>query len=209
MTPYCAVEIAIAGLFLHIVWKNIIAPFVKPYRQALSAYMDYTLGSKTVDAKLVAVKTKLFHELNRTAQEKKKPLTIVEIGSGRGSNFQYFPRGANVLCIDANPHWDKYICENIRKNAHVHVERVCGQAENMTMVEDGSVDAVVCTFVLCSAYHVDAVLAETKRVLRSVGSSLLFVHLDVVVHLCTRPENVLVKGVVWIILLRHVLVPAS
>ena len=44
-----------------------------------------------------------------------------------------------------------------------------GFAEDLSAIESGSVDAVICTLVLCSVRSVDRCLQEVIRVLRPVG----------------------------------------
>ena len=93
----------------------------------------------------------------------------MEVGAGTGANFKYYPSGTDVVCVDPNPHFDSYLKSNSEKFPHVHLEEfVLGKAEDMSGVETGSVDSVVCTLVLCSVEDVDQSLAEIKRVLRKV-----------------------------------------
>ena len=54
--------------------------------------------------------------------------------------------------------------------AHVNIaEFVVGKAEDLSAFPDGSIDAVVCTLVLCSVDNVDLCLREIRRVLRPVS----------------------------------------
>ena len=46
---------------------------------------------------------------------------------------------------------------------------VAAFGEDMSEVEDESVDAVICTLVLCSVMDMDMCMKEIKRVLKPVG----------------------------------------
>ncbi|KAL0664587.1 hypothetical protein Bca4012_101425 [Brassica carinata] len=104
-------------------------------------------------------KNKVFDELT-TKDEK-----VLEIGIGTGPNMRYFAaRNVNVtlLGLDPNPKMKKYA----RKAA-------VGEA---IPLEDGSVDAVVATLVLCTVSDVTQTLNEIKRVLRPGGSFIFLEH---------------------------------
>ncbi|CAH1267931.1 METTL7A [Branchiostoma lanceolatum] len=107
-------------------------------------------------------------------------LQVLEIGSGKGTNFEYFPPRTSVIVVDPNPHSKLDFEENSRQYPDVKVTKfVVAGAEDMADVAEGSVDAVVCTLVLCSVHDVDAVLGEVKRVLKPGGK---FYYLEHVRH---------------------------
>ncbi|XP_035681358.1 methyltransferase-like protein 7A [Branchiostoma floridae] len=104
-------------------------------------------------------------------------LQVLEIGAGSGANFKYFPPGTSVIAVDPNPHFDQYLKENSDEYPEVKVTKfVVAGAEDMADVAEGSVDAVVCTLVLCSVHDVDAVLGEVKRVLKPGGKFYFLEH---------------------------------
>ena len=96
-------------------------------------------------------------------------ITILEVGAGGGANFKYYPKNVNVMCLDPNPEFEQYLKSNAENHPHVNVvESVLGVVEDMSAIPSGSVDAVVCTLVLCSVGNVDGALKEIRRVLRQV-----------------------------------------
>ena len=98
-------------------------------------------------------------------------LTVMEIGVGTGANFKYYPEGTAVVGIEPNPNFARYVEKNVALYLpRVRLQRtVVAYAEDLQgHVEDCSVDAVVCTLVLCSVKDVDKVLGEAKRVLKPV-----------------------------------------
>ena len=111
-------------------------------------------------------KKELFSHIHDLNTQSDKPIELLEIGAGTGSNFRYYPNGCHVTCLDPNPHVAGY-----SRRGHVGLvvnEPVVGMAEDMSSVRDNSVDVVVSTIVMCSVSDVDRSLAEVKRILRPV-----------------------------------------
>lgn len=112
-------------------------------------------------------------ELFRSLAEFKPPsrqLTLLEIGCGTGTNFQYYPNGCKVICTDPNPQFQRYLTKGMEDNDHLTYDRfVVASGEDMGAVQDNSVDAVVCTLVLCSVDNVTQTLREVHRILRPVS----------------------------------------
>jgi ubiquinone/menaquinone biosynthesis C-methylase UbiE len=115
--------------------------------------------------------------------------TIVELGPGLGANFKYYaqnPGVKRVVLIEPNG----YMHAGLRRAAEaaglspVRYEVVQGEAEAaLPTLPTGSVDAVVCTLVLCSVHDPPAVVAEVQRVLRRGG---IFVFCE---HVVADPES--------------------
>jgi len=102
---------------------------------------------------------------------------ILEIGVGTGANFQFFPSDCHLTVIDPNPHFKSYYDENRAKFSNIKSEEIIvGFGEDMDMVADGSVDAVVVTLVLCSVRDVEKVVSQVKRVLASGGKFFFVEH---------------------------------
>ncbi|XP_071351341.1 thiol S-methyltransferase TMT1A-like isoform X1 [Trachinotus anak] len=138
-------------------------------------------------------------ELFRSLLEFIRPdgqVTLLEIGCGSGTNFQYYPPGCKVICTDPNPHFQKYLEKSINENNHLACERfVVASGEDMRSVGDGSVDVVVCTLVLCSVRDAPQTLREVHRILRP-GGAFLFL------------EHVIADPSTWTYFFQHVLQPA-
>lgn len=97
-------------------------------------------------------------------------LSLLELGTGSGANFQFYPAGCRVTCTDPNPNFQKYLLKSMAENQHLQYENfVVAPGEDLRLVSDSSVDVVVCTLVLCSVNNITAVLKEALRVLRSVS----------------------------------------
>lgn len=132
--------------------------------------------SKKYNEKMREKKKDLF----RSLPEFKKPgglLTILEIGCGTGANFEFYPSGSKVICTDPNPHFRKYLTKCMGENDHLTYDRfVVASGEDLRAVEDESVDAVVCTLVLCSVNDVSQTLREAHRILRPGGAFFFLEH---------------------------------
>lgn len=137
-------------------------------------------------------------ELFRRLSEFSKPggqLTLLELGCGTGTNFQFYPSGCKVICTDPNPHFQKYLTKGMEENGHLKFERfVVASGEDLGSIEDESVDVVVCTLVLCTVSSIPQTLREAHRVLRP-GGALFFIE-----HVVADPST-------WAYFFQHVLQP--
>ena len=113
-------------------------------------------------------KRKLFAPLTELAAKLDRPLKIVEIGPGSGTNFAFYPTGSEVLCVDFNKSFEQYLEKSAAKYPHLNCKFCLGYAEDMSNIADSSVDAVVGTLVLCSVRDIDCSMKEIKRILKKV-----------------------------------------
>lgn len=119
--------------------------------------------------KMYEEKKELFRSLSDFAPAGRK-LTLLEVGCGTGTNFEFYPAGCKVICTDPNPQFQKFLAANMATNDQLTYEKfVVASGEDMSSVENGSVDVVVCTLVLCSVDSVPQTLREVHRVLRPVS----------------------------------------
>jgi ubiquinone/menaquinone biosynthesis C-methylase UbiE len=96
---------------------------------------------------------------------------VVEIGAGTGLNVEHYSREADeVILTEPVPAMYR---RARRRAAGQTAMRVVRASADALPVDDGSVDTVVSTLVLCTVAEVEPVLAEIVRVLRP-GGRLLF-----------------------------------
>ena len=134
-------------------------------------------ASKCTEQIYAPLKQKILGDLGERLKEVKGD--VLEIGIGAGENFPYYPQGTSIIAVDPNPYVEKLLRENLGKTGDgVHLKKfVVASAEDMKCtsggfgVEDNSVAAAVCTFLLCSLTddQTTKTLQEVKRVLKPVS----------------------------------------
>ena len=97
--------------------------------------------------------------------------TVVEIGAGNGNNFRYYPPGIKLVVYEPNPYMHPRLLEAVQAHA-LDYELRARSAEDLEF-EDNSVDAVVCTLVLCTVPDPARVISEVHRVLKPGGTLLV------------------------------------
>lgn len=134
-------------------------------------YFPYLMAMLTVNCnrKMDSKKQELFSQIKGLAGASGK-VALLELGCGTGANFQFYPRGCRITCLDPNPHFEKFLTKSMAKNRHLEYERfVVAFGEDMKQLASGSMDVVVSTLVLCSVQSPKRVLQEVRRVLRPVS----------------------------------------
>lgn len=97
-------------------------------------------------------------------------IRVLEIGTGNGANFPYFPENVHYISVDPNPNFVPLLEQNKEKYKGIKVEKILAiSAEDMEEIASDSVDAVVMTHVLCSVTCPKAVLGHVRRVLVKEG----------------------------------------
>lgn len=121
---------------------------------------------------------------------------VLEVGAGCGANFDFIERKVKYWNVDPNVQYETKFTEAARKNPLVELERcVRGYGEDMAVVADGSIDAVIITHLLCSVRDAAKVLSECRRVLAK-GGRLLFM------------EHVAQPSGTWVNTIQHLIDPA-
>ncbi len=110
--------------------------------------------------------------------------SILEIGPGAGANLKYYPDEVFLRGLEPNPYMQDYLREKGQK-LDKPIKIITGQAESIPL-DDESVDAVVCTLVLCSVTDVQKALSEIKRVLKPGGVFLFMEHVAAPQHTFSR-----------------------
>lgn len=107
--------------------------------------------------------------------------TVVEVGIGAGVNLPYYLHGAagarRVIGVDPNASMREHAARTAAEvgGAGASFEAVSGRAERLPF-DDGSVDCVISTLVMCSVNDVPATIREVGRVLRPGGRWIFIEH---------------------------------
>jgi ubiquinone/menaquinone biosynthesis C-methylase UbiE len=111
----------------------------------------------------------------RRAQLEPAAGRVLEIGAGTGLNLPYYPDAVEELVVaEPDPPMLKRLVPRLADvPARTSVSRA--PAEELPF-DDGSFDAVVTTFVLCTVRSTARSLAEVRRVLRPGGRLLFLEH---------------------------------
>ena len=99
---------------------------------------------------------------------------VVEIGPGTGSNLALLPEGVQWVGIEPNLHMHPLLKAKAQALGR-SVDLRCLSAGKLPF-EDGSVDCVLSTLVLCSVPDLDQTLAEILRVLKPGGRFVYWEH---------------------------------
>jgi SAM-dependent methyltransferase len=100
---------------------------------------------------------------------------VLEVGAGSGTNFGHYPPAVTeVVAVEPEPRL-RALAAAAAPSAPVPVRVLEGDADALP-AEDGSMDAVVTSLVLCSVPSPARALAEVRRVLRPGGRLLFWEH---------------------------------
>jgi ubiquinone/menaquinone biosynthesis C-methylase UbiE len=100
---------------------------------------------------------------------------IVEIGSGPGSNLEYYPKDISLVGIEPNIFMHSHFKLNAERAGLKDFVLLEKDAEN-TGIDPESVDVVVGTLVLCTVDNPNAVLKEVMRILKPGGTYIFIEH---------------------------------
>lgn len=103
---------------------------------------------------------------------------ILEVGVGTGVNFDFFHPEANVLAIEPSMPMMKKALARIPAGKNIEVYHLGVNDEPLEdLIKNGSLDAVVCTLVLCTIPHPEIALQKFKRWLKPEGRLVILEHI--------------------------------
>jgi ubiquinone/menaquinone biosynthesis C-methylase UbiE len=110
---------------------------------------------------------------------------VLEIGPGAGTNLAYFSPDIHWIGVEPNLFTHPYIRQEAERHELKDIDLYGPQAEQLP-VEDGTLDAVVSTYVLCSVTDIDTTLKDIQRVLKPGGKFVFMEHVAATDGTCTR-----------------------
>ncbi|XP_016124307.1 methyltransferase-like protein 7B [Sinocyclocheilus grahami] len=99
----CAFLVNVLTLPLHIAEVIGLLSFYKRVFPLIVYKISISYNDKMNDNK-----RELFRNLDKFYPTKGS-LRILELGCGSGANFEHYPTGCRITCIDPNPHFQKYL----------------------------------------------------------------------------------------------------
>lgn len=107
--------------------------------------------------------------------------TVLEIGSGTGANFPFYRNGVAVFAVEPNVHMWDIINKKIMQNKYDCriIPIVSGIEDQKTeeKISDSSLDAAVCTLVLCNVPDAEQTLNFIFKKLKKGGKLILLEHI--------------------------------
>ena len=107
----------VVPIFLVFFARSLFQDHITAVRKWLFAY----ILSKTINKcnkMMGSKKQKLFAELSDFLRERENGGSVLEIGAGGGANFQFYPEGCTVTCLEPNEYFKVYLESNAQKHSH-------------------------------------------------------------------------------------------
>ena len=121
---------------------------------------------------------------------------VVELGCAEGANFQLYPQGVTeVIAVEPEPRFRERAMA-MAAQAPVAVRVEAGTADALPL-ENGSVDVVLASLVLCTVPDQSAALAEARRVLRPGGELRFYEHVHAKKHPLRGFLDVAYRSRIW------------
>jgi ubiquinone/menaquinone biosynthesis C-methylase UbiE len=107
--------------------------------------------------------------------------TILEVGAGTGANLPLYPAGTTILAAEPSPHMIQKATENLQSEtvqANLELIRAgVGDNELDERVQEGSLDAVVATLVLCTVDKPKEAIDRFYQWLKPCGQLIVLEHI--------------------------------
>lgn len=123
----------------------------------------------------------IFLKFRRKRLLKELSGTILEVGVGTGTNFRHYSNNTTIIGIEPSPYM--FAKAKKRKVALPFPNRFilhnigCGYPEMKDLIEPESLDAVVCTLVLCTIPEPEQAISNFMKWLKPGGQLLLLEHI--------------------------------
>ena len=136
------------------------------YQKLFAKFYDSAISS--FEKKIEKDRRKMLNELKGN---------VLDVGSGTGVNFEFFNNEVKVFAVEpSKPMQEKSIPKVKGKNINL-INLGINDDELNTLIPEKSLDAVVCTLVLCTIPNPDKALENFKRWLKPNGKLIILEHI--------------------------------
>ncbi len=137
------------------------------YQKLFAAIYDWFMGS-----------TEQTLEINRRQLLSPLEGNVLEVGVGTGVNFSYFNDAARVMAIEPSAPMLKRAVRKIPPGKNIEVHNLGVNDDSLeAMIPENSLDAVVCTLVLCTISDPQQALQKFKKWLKPGGQLVVLEHI--------------------------------
>ncbi len=120
---------------------------------------------------------------------------VLEVGVGTGANFEHYSKDAQVTGIEPSPHMLPRALKKkevlLFPNRFTLLHTGCGYPEMEKMFELESLDAVVCTLVLCTIPNPEMAMEKFMKWLKPGGKLLILEHIRAHNHYAGKIQDTL------------------
>ena len=102
---------------------------------------------------------------------------VLDVGSGTGVNFQYFNSEVNILAVEPSlPMLEKSKPKILNKNIQL-INKGINDVSLNEIIKEQSLDAVICTLVLCTIPNPEFAIENFKKWLKPNGKLIILEHI--------------------------------
>ena len=103
---------------------------------------------------------------------------ILDVGVGTGVNFQFYHPKASVIAVEPSKAMIKKALPKIPKTANIQILNYgINDSALENEIEESSLDAIICTLVLCTVPKPELALKNFKRWLKPSGKLIILEHI--------------------------------
>ena len=113
---------------------------------------------------------------------------ILDVGSGTGVNFEHFNENSTVIAVEPSEFMMAKALHKLPQKANITTHNL-GVTDNEleSIIEDNSLDYVVCTLVLCTIPNHILALEKFKKWLKPTGKLIILEH----IHAQQKPRRII------------------
>ena len=113
---------------------------------------------------------------------------ILDVGSGTGVNFEHFHKNATVIAVEPSEFMMAKALSKLPQKAIINTHNLgVTDTELELIIENNSLDYVVCTLVLCTIPNHTLALRKFKKWLKPTGKLIILEH----IHAEQKPRRII------------------